>query len=724
MSTMESFAKTMAPKTAKPIIPDVLLEMVFAFLDEKSVEAAEQVSPEWDGVISSSILVWKSLLIKLCKLKPNYAMILNSKVYIDRKQNGGKLKQLYYKMNMIENNVKNNRFRVKTLDNGIGNRNVSSTHVADDKKLVSVPKYGMGMKFRERDTIQVWNLSTNELVHVIPASILEDDEGAIYDLYMFPVIDEEIRYYHLRGDILYSCNVNGWLVLLNVVTGQILQKVRHTNESFGAISNMAGSGDSLVTVDHHNRKIIEWKVQEDGRVVELLGQERFVLPEREYLSSSMLGRGLCYSGDYCVISCGNRLVCFKNGDVRVIGITDERVCNIAIRGDLLAFFDYIGTTILLPKTCSQIPSTRKALGICDLSQETASGILYLKLSDKVNFWDQRDESMSFCFFANHLILGDDLGRVYLVDISQIQFPPPGDKRVIQIGTENDYGVIVIGTHKFHQYGIALSEVDAYRFVSMEEDGKVVVRDYMMADSGDATNISEVGRKLSNTWVALSEDSTTSRRCVISGRLRGAVSYQASASLKLVKGDIEAAKDAIVKSISLWLPQYIRMLEDGGDVKCELDSDIRLEAAKILMQVEDMDNAVAVLEGLVKENGEELEAWYLLGWISHLKEEWTKARFFLKKTKQINSINPADDKGIVEHMEELLAKIAIEEQEDIGRKNDSVPSETSGKGATAKEEEKDGEKAKLADEEDVSEATELGDEEEGKFGKKEDGEKGR
>merc|ERR1739842_222845 len=87
---------------------------------------------------------------------------------------------------------------------------------------------------------------------------------------------------------------------------------------------------------------------------------------------------------------------------------------------------------------------------------------------------------------------------------------------------------------------------------------------------------------------------------------------------------------------------------------------------VLIEVEEYDRGVEVLEGLVEEDDEVVQAWYLLGWIHYLKEDRGIARFYLKKAKEVNAMNPTDDDGVVEHIEELISNIGeVDEEEEVG-----------------------------------------------------------
>ncbi|EEC05417.1 conserved hypothetical protein [Ixodes scapularis] len=119
--------------------------------------------------------------------------------------------------------------------------------------------------------------------------------------------------------------------------------------------------------------------------------------------------------------------------------------------------------------------------------------------------------------------------------------------------------------------------------------------------------------------------------------------QCQASYLLVKQDTEGAQQAMRRSLDLWLPQHERLCqgnqgeEDGQDPVevCPLSYSCRVSCAKVLIELEMMDEANAVLDGLVEEDDEVVDVWYLLGWLNYLRagEYMDNARFYLTKAKQ-------------------------------------------------------------------------------------------
>ncbi len=133
--------------------------------------------------------------------------------------------------------------------------------------------------------------------------------------------------------------------------------------------------------------------------------------------------------------------------------------------------------------------------------------------------------------------------------------------------------------------------------------------------------------------------------------------QTRARYLLIKSQFDDAKKAILESLSLWLPKYQAVLENkqGADPVecCPLLYTTRLASAKILIELELWDEAVQVLEGLLEEDDQVVDTWYLLGWLNRLRaaaggEEGYdgNARFYLKRALEVNSAKQTDDSQMV------------------------------------------------------------------------------
>ncbi|KAK8789232.1 hypothetical protein V5799_020993 [Amblyomma americanum] len=166
-------------------------------------------------------------------------------------------------------------------------------------------------------------------------------------------------------------------------------------------------------------------------------------------------------------------------------------------------------------------------------------------------------------------------------------------------------------------------------------------------------------------------------------------FQVQASYLLVKQEHEAAKEAMQRSLGLWLPQHERLLlgdeagaSDPVEV-CPLGYSSRVSAAKLLIELEMLDEANTVLDGLVEEDDEVVDVWYLLGWLNYLRggEYKGNARYYLNQARQVAHKVQFDDAQELAHIEELLAELGPEQEEE-GDEDDK------GSFATESEEEED------------------------------------
>jgi len=105
--------------------------------------------------------------------------------------------------------------------------------------------------------------------------------------------------------------------------------------------------------------------------------------------------------------------------------------------------------------------------------------------------------------------------------------------------------------------------------------------------------------------------------------------QTLASVRISQGQIEQARGALQRSMALWTnPEEEEeeeededdaaddaLRQDGQDAKPDFPTKISL--TRLLMEVEMEEQALAVLETLVQEDDQSVEAWYLGGWCLYL-----------------------------------------------------------------------------------------------------------
>lgn len=195
-----------------------------------------------------------------------------------------------------------------------------------------------------------------------------------------------------------------------------------------------------------------------------------------------------------------------------------------------------------------------------------------------------------------------------------------------------------------------------------------------------TSDDSVGRELSTALVAVSElymtdlcDSeeaeTESRRFIdlaVQADSGNSEAWQALANYHLVTENIEGAQEAMSTSLELWLPQHLSWVETGEGKQTSLSYNSRLGTVKMLLDLEDFDRATEVLDSLVEEDDEVVAPYYLLGWLNFLRDDpdyHGNVRHYLTKAKQVNTMNPTDDEGMVAHIDEILAEVGEGSDED-------------------------------------------------------------
>ncbi|XP_027027675.2 probable assembly chaperone of rpl4 [Tachysurus fulvidraco] len=144
---------------------------------------------------------------------------------------------------------------------------------------------------------------------------------------------------------------------------------------------------------------------------------------------------------------------------------------------------------------------------------------------------------------------------------------------------------------------------------------------------------------------------------------------------------EEGRDYLIKSVSSWLPsreeeeECSASLEQDEDEEEEEKSKLppyesRITTSKLLIEVEEFEMATDVLEGLLEEDDEVVQVWYLLGWLYYLQldkpgasedsESLKKsARIYLTKAKKLYIKLHCDDAPMSEHTEQLLGELGGE-----------------------------------------------------------------
>uniref|UniRef100_A0A3Q0S9Z6 Si:dkey-12j5.1 n=1 Tax=Amphilophus citrinellus TaxID=61819 RepID=A0A3Q0S9Z6_AMPCI len=110
---------------------------------------------------------------------------------------------------------------------------------------------------------------------------------------------------------------------------------------------------------------------------------------------------------------------------------------------------------------------------------------------------------------------------------------------------------------------------------------------------------------------------------------------------------QEGKDYLLKSVGMWLPAQKHSAASsttGEDIQNEIPPyESRITTAKLLIESEEYEMAVDVLEGLLEEDDEVVQVWYLSGWVCYLQLEKEKeegmalkeaARSYLTNAKKV------------------------------------------------------------------------------------------
>ncbi|XP_056375066.1 uncharacterized protein LOC130272994 [Hyla sarda] len=136
---------------------------------------------------------------------------------------------------------------------------------------------------------------------------------------------------------------------------------------------------------------------------------------------------------------------------------------------------------------------------------------------------------------------------------------------------------------------------------------------------------------------------------------------------------QEGKEYLMKSLASWLPSLQKDKDEVQEAHDLVESPLppyesRITAAKLLIEAEVFELATEVLEGLLEEDDEVIQVWYLLGWVCYLQakeseeEEAFKdsARTYLRKAKKLYGKLRCDDSALLEHVEQILGDLGGEE----------------------------------------------------------------
>ncbi|XP_040901326.1 probable assembly chaperone of rpl4 isoform X2 [Toxotes jaculatrix] len=156
---------------------------------------------------------------------------------------------------------------------------------------------------------------------------------------------------------------------------------------------------------------------------------------------------------------------------------------------------------------------------------------------------------------------------------------------------------------------------------------------------------------------------------------------------------QEGREYLLKSVALWLPAQ-KQSAASSSTEEGTQSEIppyesRITTAKLLIESEEYEMAVDVLEGLLEEDDEVVQVWYLSGWVCYLQFEKAKeqqeregrevteeeteermalteaARSYLTNAKKLYNKLRCDDQPMLEHVEQLLSDLGGEMEGEEG-----------------------------------------------------------
>lgn len=139
--------------------------------------------------------------------------------------------------------------------------------------------------------------------------------------------------------------------------------------------------------------------------------------------------------------------------------------------------------------------------------------------------------------------------------------------------------------------------------------------------------------------------------------------QTLASVRISQERVEEARKVLAQSLALW-----KDIPAGMEHPSRPDFATRVSLVRLLMEVEDEQHAIPVLEGLIKDDDQSVEAWYLGGWCHVLLskkpqieeevkiKETTQAREWLATCLRLFRIQQYEDEPLRQHAEELLREL--------------------------------------------------------------------
>ncbi|KAJ1733561.1 hypothetical protein LPJ61_001504 [Coemansia biformis] len=230
-----------------------------------------------------------------------------------------------------------------------------------------------------------------------------------------------------------------------------------------------------------------------------------------------------------------------------------------------------------------------------------------------------------------------------------------------------------GFEKYMYLGQFTVELESVRYFQLGIDA--LQRD-LDEVAGDSDRAAVLRRKMAEAYVAMTEvyltdccfDGDAEKRCE-EYLERGAQAdpgcpevFQTMASVRLSQSRPDDARECLAKGMALWLDR------DQSDASSIPSYESRLALVRLLLELDDKEQALGLLERLQKEDDENVDLWYLYGWTYHLQcerehpsdEEKTQllvsARECFKQAVRLAGIQEFENDALIEHAREMVAAI--------------------------------------------------------------------
>jgi len=430
------------------MLPTEVLVLVFSHLDLESLDIASSTCKKWSILISESVQIWKSLIRHHCAEHKQKQLILQMPMFKQIMNSSEKLQCFYRKLIKIEDNVRSNKCRIRTLN--------CLDAEFDGKKVVRSSEWEKNHNYRGvydmilnknrmivhvNDAVQVWDLATMSLTNMLCGD----------------TIAERSICTAVSGNLLICGTENGYIKVFDLDEGKFLSKNRVTSNYVSAIKVR---GSLLISVDCLG-EITKWIIKENHLV--LHDDELYTKATKLMgIKVKVKERTIDFNKKYLVTSFGEHLLLFRYGEFfRSYPAPSDIFC-IGINDNMLAF------------GCKGNRDSPVA-GILKLGWDRVPQVVYFKTRDN-------DPVISLSFNEKFLIFGDTNGEIHIIDILNLVFPENGELIVeLSKDTENSNGILYIGTIRTHDYRafIWACKTDPYRIFSGDETGKIIIHDYLM-----------------------------------------------------------------------------------------------------------------------------------------------------------------------------------------------------------------------------------------------------